>query len=288
VPRLRWLKWVAIVKKQYGADIGRVDFIGAPDAAVKEINDWVSRATREKIPTVIGRQHVDDMTRLVLVNAVYFLGKWNWPFEKEDTTSLDFFRAPDKPVRVPTMYQQGMFRFFHADGVKVLHLPYRGAKAPSLILVLPDAIDGLAVVESKLTSERFRVWEQSAGSQDEKVWLPSFKFASDLQLSGILAKLGMSSAFDASRANFSGISGNFNRDQPLFIQHVIQRAIVAVDEEGTEAAAATSTTTTSAEPGGPPPRPLEFRADHPFLFFIQDKETGAILFMGRVADPSKG
>jgi serpin B len=279
----------ALVKKQYGADIGRVDFIGAPDAAVKQINIWAARATRDKIPAAIDRQHVDSLTRLVLVNAVYFLGKWDQPFDGDDTGLLAFFRAPDDEIRVPTMRQQDTFRFAHADGVKVLHMPYQGAKL-SMILILPDAIDGLADVESRLTADSLRTWEQTAKNTEVRVWLPKFKFAGDLQLRGALAELGMSSAFEASHADFSAIAGKDSIEkQPLFIQHVIHRAVVELDEKGTEAAATTvgTTTTTSKEPREPPAPPPEFRADHPFLFLLVDHETGAILFMGRVADPSK-
>ena len=278
-----------MVRQHFGAEIGRVDFAGAPDAAVKQINAWAAHATRDKIPAALDREHINEMTRLVLVNAVYFLGKWNSPFEEYYTRPRDFHRAPDDKLEVPTMFQKDYFGFRHADGLKVLRMPYRGDDL-SMVFLLPDEIDGLDSLESQLTQENLRNWTSDLESTEVLVWLPKFKYTADLQLNGMLALLGMPSAFDPATADLSGIDGILptaaNRDEGLFIQHAIHRAIIEVDEEGTEAAATTVLITT--EKGErPSERPPEFRADHPFLFLIQHEPTGAILFLGRVADPTK-
>ncbi len=278
-----------MVRQHFGAEIGRVDFAGAPDAAVKEINAWAAHATRDKIPAAIDRDHINDLTRLVLVNAVYFLGKWQSPFKEGNTRPLDFYRSADDKLEVPTMFKKGYLGFRQADGQKNLRMPYKGDQL-SMVLLLPDEIDGIDELESQLTQENLRAWTSDLEPTDVLVWLPKFKFTADLELNGTLALLGMPSAFDPATADLSGIDGITptvaNRDDGLFIQHVIHRAIVEVDEEGTEAAATTVTETlTSKEIERE--KPPEFRADHPFLFLIQHEPTGAILFLGRVADPTK-
>jgi serpin B len=277
------------VREHFGAEIGLVDFIGAPDVAVKEINAWAARATRDKIPAAMDREHVDEMTRLVLVNAVYFLGKWDSPFEEYNTRPLDFHRAPDDKLEVPTMFQKDYFSFHVADRLKILRMPYRGGEL-SMVLLLPNDIDGIDELESQLTHENLTAWTAALESTEVLIWLPKFKFTSDLDLNGTLALLGMPSAFDPATADLSGIDGitpsAANRDQGLFIQHAIHRAIIEVDEEGTEAAA-TTVITTGEKSARPSDRPPEFRADHPFLFLIQHEPTGAILFLGRVTDPTK-
>jgi serpin B len=278
----------ALIKEHYGADIGRVDFINKPDAAVKQVNAWAARATRNKIDAALDRNHVDELTRLILVNAVYFKAKWASPFKEVYTDTRDFFRSKNDVIQVSTMFEQSYFHFRHIDGIKVLRKPYAGLKV-SMLLLLPDQIDGLTELESHLTIDNVTRWSrfENQGSQEVNFVLPKFKFNADLRLNGVLELLGMPSAFDQVVADFSGVNGVKASDKTregLFIQHAIQRAFIDVDEEGTEAAATTAiakkTTSTAM-------RPLEFTADHPFLFFIQDQETEAILFMGRVADPSQ-
>jgi serpin B len=186
------------------------------------------------------------------------------------------------------MFAQGYFRFRHIDGVKVLRKAYAGLRI-SMVIMLPDEIEGLADLDSRLTWKNFNEWSrfEKEESHEVNLLLPKFKFDADVRLNGALALLGMPSAFDHESADFSGVNGSNTKDENqegLFIQHAIHRAFIDVDEEGTQAAAATTVakTVTSAAM-----RPTEFNADHPFLFFIQDEGTGAILFMGRVADPSK-
>jgi serpin B len=280
----------ALIKKHYGADIGRVDFINHPDAAVKQVNAWAARATRDKIPAALDREHVNDLTRLILVNAVYFKARWASPFEEHNTESLDFFRTAEDTVKVPTMYRFGHFRFQHVNGVKALRMPYQGGKL-AIMLLLPDEIDGLVQLEQRLASSSFRDWSKVT-HQSVSVWLPKFTFTVDLRLNGLLSLMGMPSAFDPQSADFSRIDGirpiDSNRDEGLFVQDVIQRAFVELDEEGTEAAATTSVTTKKkSEMLTPAAPPAEFRADHPFLFVVHDEETDVILFMGRVTDPTK-
>jgi serpin B len=278
--------FASLMTKHYDADIGRVDFIGRPDAAVKQINAWASAATRDKIPTALDRDHINDLTRLLLINAIYFKAKWTIPFKEDYTEPRDFFRTKQDKIQVTTMFGADRFEYTDADTLQILRLPYQGQRLAMMIL-LTDEIDGLAEIEAQLSGENLAKWTQFE-NRHVAVYLPKFTFTADLQLNDALAHLGMPSAFDPSRADFSGVDGNKASDtslkEQLFLQHVIHRAVIEVDEEGTEAAATTavSKTVTSAIED-----PIQFRADHPFLFLIQDKETGAILFMGRVVDPSK-
>jgi serpin B len=276
----------SLMTKHYGADIGRVDFINHPESAVKQINAWATAATRDKIPAALDRTDINDLTRLLLINAIYFKAKWTIPFKVVYTEQSDFFRTKQDKILAPTMFEGDRFEYADADKLQILRLPYQGQRL-AMIILLPDEIEGLAEIERQLTQENLTEWTQFE-NRNVFVRLPKFKFTADLQLNGALAYLGMPSAFDPAIADFSGVNGDepsdSNRDDRLFIQHVLHRAVVEVDEEGTEAAATTTvskTVTSTIEDA------IEFRADHPFLFLIQDKETGAILFMGRVADPSK-
>jgi serine protease inhibitor len=280
----------ALLTTHYGADIGRVDFINKPSVAVKQVNAWAARATGNKIPHAIGADQVNDMTRLILVNAVYFKAKWILPFKERNTEPRDFFRTANEKIPVPTMLQTSFFPFRHVDGVKLVRLPYEDFKL-GMVIILPDDIDGLEELEVRLTLDKFREWANFKSErkyQEVTVSLPKFKFEADLRLNEELVLLGMPSVFDPKTADFSGIDGvkptDSDRGEGLFIQHVIHRAFIDVDEQGTEAAATTAAT---KEMKSAPHEPLEFRADHPFLFLIHDEETGAILFMGRVTDPSK-
>jgi serpin B len=274
--------FIKLLRDDYGAGLEQVDFAES-EAARKAINTWVEKATADKIKDLIPSGALNSLTRLVLTNAVYFKGDWQLAFSKEDTKPSDFFLSEkEKIAAVPLMHQKDDFRFGEAKyaddrKVKILQLPYKGGQL-SMVVLLPNAIDGLANLEKHFSADKLQQWLDSAKQQEVSVWLPKFKMTDEFQLGDVLAAMGMADAFERNKADFSGIDGTHE----LLISAVVHKAFVDVNEEGTEAAAATGIVF-----GAPAARTQshEFRADHPFAFVIRDNTTGAILFMGRVVDP---
>ena len=274
--------YLELVKARYAAAIEPLDFAGNPEGARTTINRWVEEKTREKIRDLIAPGNLDPLTRLVLVNAIYFKGSWASRFDAARTAEADFQVAADSIAKVAMMEQAGKYPYGETDECQVLKLPYAGGDL-SMVVVLPREKDGLAALESQLSPERLAEWTSPLAERNVRVLLPKFKMTwGAAELSGNLKALGMADAFDENRADFSGMDG---RKGWLYIGLVLHKAFVEVNEEGTEAAAATAV---AMKVKAMPRPPVEFRADHPFLFWIQEEETGAILFLGRVADPTKG
>lgn len=266
---------------KYRAKLQTVDF-GQPEAARQEINKWVERQTREKITDLIPPGILKTDTRLVLTNAIYFQSGWSSEFSTEATERAPFRMTETDRVDVLTMQQTEDFPYAEDGDVQVLSMPYRGHEL-SMVIILPKKVDGLAELEEKLTNDQFVEWMKTLRSdRPVETYLPKFRMRTALMLSKALKSMGMSSAFSDS-ANFSAMS----KSEGLKISEVIHQAFVDVDEKGTEAAAATAVVLapTSAAVPREPPKPVVFRADHPFLFMIRDNRTGAILFMGRMLRP---
>jgi serpin B len=273
-------EFLAVTREYYGAELARLDFGQDAEAARGTINRWVEEQTENKIVDLIPSGALNSSTMLVLTNAVYFHGSWSRAFDKKLTRDDDFHLGGGKQVRVPLMHQRSRFRHGAVDGLQVLDLPYGNADL-SLVVLLPDAVEGLGQLESQLTPERVGTWLAGARSGEVQVYLPKFKVTSSYVLNDALCALGMPSAFAADAADFSGMTGQ--RD--LFISKVVHKAYVDVYEEGTEAAAATGVIMERTSVAPPRPVPI-FRADHPFVFLIRDNRTGAILFLGRLSDPT--
>jgi serpin B len=276
--------FLRLTRDQYRAELESIDFTIAEQARQK-INQWVESQTRNKIVDLIAPGVLEPDTRLVLVNAIYFQGGWSSEFEKSLTQEAPFHATATQQFNVPTMQQTEGFAYTEDDAVQVLSMPYRGHEL-SMLVVLPKAIDGLSDVESKLTMGQFNRWTEGLRAERPvEVYLPKFAMRSQFQLSDTLRSMGMESAF-SDRADFSAMS----RSETLMLTKAIHQAFVDVDEQGTEAAAATAIiaapTSALVEPVEPP-KPVVFRADHPFLFVIRDHRTDAILFLGRVTDPRK-
>jgi serpin B len=268
----------------FGAPLEPVDFAGAPEPAREHINQWVADQTEQRIQDLLPPRAIDSSTRLVLVNAIYFLADWQHPFEKHATREQPFTVAPGKTVPAMLMVRRGNYRMAKGNGVSVLELPYAGGDA-AMLVVLPDQVDGLEAVERSLDAAKLTTWMQALGPQEILVWLPRFKVdpPKAMEIGKELKALGMQRAFDRERADFTGIANPPRPSDRLFIGAVFHKAFVKVDEKGTEAAAATAV---SMPRGGGPPRPVpELKVDHPFLFFIVDRASGLLLFMGRVTEP---
>jgi serpin B len=265
--------------KFYLAAMGEVDFMKATEDARQTINKWVEDKTRDRIKELIPQGILSAATVLVLTNAIYFKGTWLQKFKPEDTKDLPFHTSPTDTVNVPTMYQNNDKALYaDVDDLQILELPYKGDEI-SMMLVVPKQKDGLAALETSLSSEKFDAWRSKLQKQEKvELYLPKFKLTKDFNLNQPLKNLGMVKAF--TDADFSGINGQ----KDLFIQAVLHKAFVEINEEGTEAAAATAVVVgrTSVEPSHP-----VIRADRPFVFALFDRTTNCILFIGRVANPAK-
>ncbi len=272
-------RFLELVRGNYQAECRYADFKTASEAAREEINAWVEHQTNEKIKDLIQRGVLDSLTRLVLVNAIYFKGMWASQFEEGATKEAAFWVAPDAPVDVPMMSQEEEFKYMENGDVRMLELPYVGDDL-SMIILLPTKIDGLADLEVLLTMENLNAWLVRLQKRRLTVYLPRFRVTSQFSLKRTLASMGMADAFNPRVADFSGIDGTKN----LSISAVVHKAFVDVNEEGTEAAGATGVVVGVTAIPAPP---LVFRADHPFVFLIRDNGSGSILFLGRLADPTK-
>ena len=269
--------FLALLEARYGAGLEPLDFAAATEAARQTINAWIEKQTRDKIKDLIKPGVLDAATRLVLTNAIYFKGKWAEEFDKKATQDEDFFLAPEKKVTAPLMHRTADFGYFEGDDLQALELPYQGDRL-SMVVLLPKAKDGLGALEAALSADKVSEWVSKLSRREVRVALPRFKTTAEFSLGDTLVAMGMTDAFGGD-ADFSGMTGA----KDLFISAVVHKAFVDVNEEGTEAAAATAVVVRALNGGGPP----EFRADHPFLFLIRDTKTGAILFLGRIADPTK-
>lgn len=274
-------------RERFAAPLEPVDFASSPDPSRLHINAWVEAQTEGRIKDLLPDQSIRSDTRMVLVNALYFLADWESQFEKEPTMDRPFQVSPTQTKNVPMMHQMKGLRVAQGDGVRVLELPYKGNDA-AMLIVLPDRIDGLAGVERDLSVGKLDAWRAGLAAQNVMVALPRFEInpQESIRLAASLGELGIKDAFDSEEADFTAIGIPPNPRNRLFISEVFHKAFVKVDEKGTEAAAATALGMATGAAALPKIKVLEFRADHPFLFFIVDKPTGLVLFMGRVADPS--
>jgi len=272
-------EFLAACRERYGARLTEVDF-SASEQARKTINDWVSEQTKGKIENLIGPGILNALTRLVLTNAIYFKGDWAEPFEESATQEAPFWIAADSSVPVPMMAQTHDFLYGETGDCQVIELPY-AKKALSMVIVLPKQRDGLGKVEKGLSSKTLATWKGALRLRKVSVSMPRFKLTCQFQLADVLKRMGMVDAFSVQNADLSGMTGS--RD--LYLSHVIHKAFVDVTEEGTEAAAATAVVV--ALRAVAPQPPVEFKADHPFLFMIRHNGTGSLLFMGRYTKPGR-
>ncbi len=265
--------YLALTKEFYGSEIESVDYKTETEAARLLINNWVEAKTMNRIKDLIPEGMLDPLTRLVLANAIYFKGNWATQFKQEHTRPAPFKLTDGTAIEVPMMSQTSDFKFSHSDTFQALELPYEGNDL-SMVVLLPTQPDGLAELEKSISTEM--ISSLPFNEQEVLVQLPKFKIEWKLELSKTLAAMGIPLAL-SDQADFSGMDGS----RALFISEVVHKAFVEVNEEGTEAAAATGVgmRVTSMPP--------MFEANHPFLFLIRENTTGAILFIGRVNDPTQ-
>lgn len=269
--------YVALTSDTYGAPAERIDFTADPEAARQAINAWVADRTLDHIPELLRPEHVSENTRFALVNALYFAGSWSAPFEVGNTADLPFTRADATTVDVPTMRANLELRYAEVDGARLVELPYAGDDT-SMVVLLPDDAAGLPALEAALTGDVVEGWIAGAGIRFVDVSLPRFEVRWRADLPEALEALGVVDAFVPALADLTGMT----TWPQLHVSAVVHEGWVKVDEIGTEAAAATAVMgeDTSA------PEPATFHADRPFLFLVRDRVTGAVLFVGKVVDPS--
>ena len=269
-------EFLDVLAENYGAGLRLLDFINAPEESHITINDWVSDQTEGRIEDLIPQGVIDAMTRLVLTNAIYFNAAWLNPFNEDITDDGAFYLLDGVEVTVPMMMQTDSFGYAEGAGYQAVELPYDGREL-SMVILLPDTGE-FGEFEGSLDAELVDTVTNDLIYKEVALTMPKFEFESEFSLADTLAAMGMPVAFTGA-ADFSGMTGN--RD--LFIAEVLHKAFVSVDEAGTEAAAATAVVMNlTAAPG----EPFEVTLDRPFIFLIRDIETGAVLFVGRVVNPS--
>ncbi|MBC7219765.1 MAG: serpin family protein [Hadesarchaea archaeon] len=268
-------EFLDVLALNYGAGLRGLNFRENPEAARVRINDWVSEQTNGKIKDLIPPGAIDTLTRLVLTNAIYFNAVWRYPFSENLTSDGAFTLLDGSQVMVPMMsWPEGeLTRYARGEGYLAVELPYQDTTA-AMLVILPESFEEF---ESGLTSERLREIVDSLESQNVVVKMPKFRFEFPLDLTETLAGMGMATAF-SDQADFTGMA-----EDRLQISKVLHKAFISVDEKGTEAAAATAVI---MELTAVLPPPITVSIDRPFFFLIHDTSTGAILFLGRVLDPS--
>jgi serpin B len=273
-------EYARLLRDEMGGVIEPVPFIANQAQALRQINAWAARETRDRIPEILTEP--DPMRRLVLTNAVYFKGKWSDPFTANATRDGDFFTGATSRVPARLMRQLTNARYFETPTFQAAEFDYDDG-AFALSVFLPRERTGLAAFERELTGANLTTWIDQLGSAQSPrldLTLPKVEMRADYSLVPQLQALGLRVAF-TDAADFSAITA----DEALAISDVIHKTFLAIDEEGTEAAAVTAIDmrTTSAMPGPPPPPPIEFKADHPFFIVLRHKPTRARLFLGRIA-----
>lgn len=264
--------YLALTREFYQGHIETLDYQTQAELARQTINQWTEEQTNHKIQDLIQKGALGALTRLVLVNAIYFKGNWAQQFAEKATHESPFTLHDGTTVTVPMMMQTGSFKHASSDHVQVLELPYEGDDL-SMLIFLPNDPDGLPALEEQLSPE----WIDTLDlfPRELNIQLPRFKLETSYQLGPILSRMGIPLAF-SDRADFSGMTAA----ERLLISQVIHKGFIEVNEEGTEAAAATATIVRTTS------MPSLFHVHHPFLFLIRENNTGSILFIGRVMDPS--
>ena len=262
--------------ENYGAGMKIANFTEAPENSRVAINDWVAQQTEEKIKDLIPSGAIDNLTRLVLTNAIYFNAAWLYTFDEKATAEGDFHLLNGSSIKVPMMRQTESFGYASGTGYQTVELLYDGSEM-SMIILLPDK-GNFDTFENTLNAELVSQISGDLSREHVELTMPSFEFEAQFKLGATLKKLGMSDAFDQQLADFSGMDGR----KDLSISDAFHKAFVLVNENGTEAAAATAVVVGVKSV---PPPPIVVAVDRPFIFLIRDIATNTTLFVGRVMDP---
>ena len=263
-------------KTHYSSTVDNVDFV--TDDGINKINSWVKEKTNDKIANILAPGSTDELTRMVITNAVYFKGKWSSEFNQKNTSEKPFWTDKDNSVMVSMMKQPvDIYNYAKTGNLQALELNYLGGDI-SMVILLPKDRDGIQSLEQYMDKKKLDEIKDSMTRQPLTVEIPKFEFETEYNLKSPLQSLGLHDAFDESNADFHGIT-----DEQVYLEQAAHKAFVNVNEKGTEAAAITALVARATS--GPPEPIAEFIADHPFMFVIQEKETGEILFIGRLVNP---
>jgi len=266
-----------VVDEYYDGKVTNLDFKTDAENSRVTINNWVEDKTNDKIKDLIPKGLIGSLTRLVLTNAIYFKANWSNQFDAEETTDGKFKLGSGEFVDSRMMHQTNNYNYGETNNLQILEMDYLGDDL-SMIIILPKD-NKLNQVENDFSKEKLEDWKKDMQTEKVRVTLPKFKFETKYFMAEDLKEMGMPTAFTWPGADFSGMDGT----KMLFISQVIHQTFIEVAEYGTEAAAATAVGMKAI--GIPSEQPLLFRADHPFIFIIQQKDSGNILFMGRVEEP---
>ncbi len=279
--------YISTAEDYYFTETVNLDFVNHPEESRVTINEQVAEKTKDRIKDLIEEGMIDPLTRFVITNAIYFRGTWDLRFEENGTYETDFTTTSGEIVKVDMMKRtdgKAVYGYAETKDFQVLKMPYEheSGKELSMLVLLPKEKD-LGAAEVSLNGEMIKEIQKSIKSRRVIVHIPRFRLETGYRLADTLKAMGMPTAFTGT-ADFSGMDGTGG----LYIGQVLHKAFVEVDEEGTEAAAATAVVVhTMAGPPDKNPVPVPvFRADHPFVFLIQDDETGNILFIGRISNPA--
>jgi serpin B len=267
------------LSSRFGAGVNLLDFARDPEAARLAINGWANDATRGRITDVLPKGFIDKLTRLVLANAIYLKASWANPFLVVGTEPQPFTTSAGSVVSVPTMHSVPRIGYASDTGWRAVDLPYVGSL--SMTVVVPD---DMATFVASLDAKKVAVIVKQEQEVPVDLTLPRFSTQLKIDLVDKLSAMGMPTLFDPTGADLSGIDGSVPPD--LHVSHVVHAANIDVDENGTTAAAATAVVISIG--GAAPTATATFHVDRPFLYFIRDTHSGAILFMGRIDDPSAG
>ena len=280
--------YLDLLASGFGAGLRLVDYRGDPVAARAAVNRWTGTATHGRIPELLAPADVTTLTRLILVNTIYLKAPWAFRFfDPKDTRASGFMLANGSLVSIPMMsYAPGgldpYLDYAAGTGWRAVELPYLGGPDQNRSLALTLSVpDHLAAFEKTLTGVQLGAIVSALRSRKVALTMPKFAIDTHANLNLALQALGIHRAFDVYQADFSGITG----DEPLYVGGVIHQANISVDEKGTEAAAATAIVMATGGPGDSA-KPIALRIDRPFLFALRDTQTGAVLFLGRITDPS--
>ena len=269
--------YIDTVQRYYSGQVTALDFEGSPDSARQTINKKIVEKTKQMIPELLPKGSIKSDTAVVLTNAIYFKGDWTLPFTAERTSAQPFYNAIGRASTVQMMQQQSYFSYYEDKHIQVVQLPYKGDDL-SMLVVLPKFNHKLAMQQltKSLSATKIKQWRSGLVRQEVDLQLPKFKLDARYQMKTLLADMGMPKAFN------NGAEFNLYADgTPIKLDEVYHQAVVTVDEKGTEAAAAAGAVGMYVGMS----YPVEFKADHPFMFMIKDNKTDAILFLGQVNKP---
>ncbi len=271
--------YLTTTNEYYGAGVNRVDFINQTEKTRLKINRWIEEQTENRIKDMLEPNTITPLTRLVITNAIYFLGSWQDVFLEENTEDKSFYLTSGEEITTPFMQREGFYNYSFNDDTKIVEIPYE-KKELAMVIIIPKVEHTLQELVNRLNYEEFEKNISTLTRGYISFQIPKFSFESKYNLKDLLIKLGMQKAF-TDKADFSHM---ISSDQELQIDEIIHQAFIEVNEKGTEAAASTAVVmrTTAFQDEV---KPIVFRADRPFMFFIRDTVNGAILFSGTLYDP---